>query len=83
MRHLINVFSAYRNSSLLAKCGGVQVIIQYIIQCHNSPRINEALLQTALYLLNHSQTRQWCSLCGLDVSAPSHFVICTDVHGGC
>ncbi|XP_067933265.1 rapamycin-insensitive companion of mTOR-like [Watersipora subatra] len=58
---------AYSNSSLLARCGGVQVIVQHIIQCHNSSRVNEALLQTLLYLLNTSQTRRWCApIFGLD-----------------
>lgn len=61
---------AYRNAKLLSQCGGVQVILQHIIQCHDSPRINEALIQTLFYLLNNPQTRQDCTLtCGLDVGA--------------
>lgn len=63
------LFSAYSNAPLLAECGGIQVIIQHIILCHDNPRVNEALTQTLLYLMNEQKTRESCMPnCGIDVS---------------
>ena len=68
---LVPILLAYANARLLSRCGGVQILLQHIIQCHDSPRINEALIQTLFHLLNNPQSRQDSSLAnGLDVCIP-------------
>ncbi|XP_052097251.1 rapamycin-insensitive companion of mTOR-like [Mytilus californianus] len=48
---------AFLNPELLALCGGISTIIRAALDCHQYPRINESLVSTILYLLNHPRTR--------------------------
>jgi hypothetical protein len=48
---------AFLNPELIALCGGISTIIRAALDCHQYPRINESLVSTILYLLNHPRTR--------------------------
>ncbi|NP_001267775.1 RPTOR independent companion of MTOR, complex 2 [Aplysia californica] len=48
---------AFRNVDLVSQCGGLQTLIWNILDCHQYPRLNEALTATIIYLLNHPKTR--------------------------
>ncbi|XP_046330991.2 rapamycin-insensitive companion of mTOR-like isoform X1 [Haliotis rufescens] len=50
---------AFHNTSVLYKCGGVSSILRNILACHQYPRLNESLVCTVLYLLNHPRTRHY------------------------
>ncbi|CAL1528119.1 unnamed protein product, partial [Lymnaea stagnalis] len=50
---------AFSNVDLVAKCGGIQTLIWNILDCHQYPRLNEALTSTIIFLLNHPHTRHF------------------------
>lgn len=54
------MFVAYCNSSLLAQCGGSQVIMQHTMLCHDTQLVNESLTSTLVFLANHPVTRRNC-----------------------
>ncbi|KAH9523714.1 hypothetical protein Btru_040714 [Bulinus truncatus] len=50
---------AFYNVNLVAECGGIQTLIWNILDCHQYPRLNEALTSVIIFLLNHPQTRHF------------------------
>ena len=51
--------AALSNPAVVAECGGIGAILRNVLDCYNFPRVNESLLATVLYLLNHPSTRQY------------------------
>ena len=49
--------TAILNAELCAESGGVGSILKSTVTCQ-LPRINEALVATVIYLMNHPNTRQ-------------------------
>ncbi|GFS15783.1 rapamycin-insensitive companion of mTOR [Elysia marginata] len=50
---------AITNIDLVAQCGGIQTLTWNILDCHQYPRLNEALTATIIFLLNHPKTRHF------------------------
>ncbi|XP_041359986.1 rapamycin-insensitive companion of mTOR-like [Gigantopelta aegis] len=50
---------AISNISLMSQCGGLNCLLQNILDSHQYPRLNESLVCTVLYLLNHPRTRHY------------------------
>ncbi|CAG5123187.1 unnamed protein product [Candidula unifasciata] len=50
---------ALSNTDLVAKCGAIQTLIWNILDCHQYPRLNEALTATIIFMLNHPRTRHY------------------------
>ncbi|XP_013398176.1 rapamycin-insensitive companion of mTOR isoform X2 [Lingula anatina] len=50
---------AILNPRLVSDCGGISTILRNVLDCHHLPRVNESLLATVLYLLNHPRTRHY------------------------
>ncbi|BFY99539.1 hypothetical protein BsWGS_02579 [Bradybaena similaris] len=50
---------AFSNTELVANCGAIQTLIWNILDCHQYPRLNEALTSTIIFLLNHPRTRHY------------------------
>ncbi|XP_074640196.1 rapamycin-insensitive companion of mTOR-like isoform X2 [Tubulanus polymorphus] len=50
---------AVYNPSLAAECGVIRAILHQVLQSHMLPRINESLVMTLLYLLNHPRSRRF------------------------
>uniref|UniRef100_A0A2C9LNG1 Rapamycin-insensitive companion of mTOR n=1 Tax=Biomphalaria glabrata TaxID=6526 RepID=A0A2C9LNG1_BIOGL len=48
---------AFYNVNLVAQCGGIQTLIWNILDCHQYPRLNEALTSVIIFLLNQPHTR--------------------------
>ncbi|XP_064605282.1 rapamycin-insensitive companion of mTOR-like [Liolophura sinensis] len=53
---------AFHNASVISHCGGVSAILHNIIDCQLYPRVNESLVATILYLLNHPRTRHFIKI---------------------
>ena len=50
-------FAAFLNPKLVVSSGACSAILRNVLDSYNLPRINESLLTTVLYLLNHPSTR--------------------------
>ncbi|GFN88091.1 rapamycin-insensitive companion of mtor [Plakobranchus ocellatus] len=50
---------AITNVNLVAECSGIQTLTWNILDCHQYPRLNEALTSTIIFLLNHPKTRHF------------------------
>ena len=62
------MFTGYYNPELVDQCGGVGMLLNKILDCHQYPRINESLVCTVLHLLNHPKTRHFIHInTGLEV----------------
>ncbi len=51
------VLAAFYNPSLMCQHGGTSAVLKNVLNCHQLARINESLLSTVLYLLNHPKSR--------------------------
>ena len=58
----MSMFAAFYNPVLVCENGGISAIIRNVLNCHQLARINESLLATVLYLLNHPKSRHHIKL---------------------
>ncbi|KAL5015873.1 hypothetical protein ScPMuIL_005462 [Solemya velum] len=49
----------FHNTELVAQCGGISTLLRVVLDCHQYPRVNEALVCTTLHLLNHPRSRHY------------------------
>ena len=57
IKNKFSFHAALHNPTVVAECGGIGSILRNVLDCHHFPRVNESLLATVLYLLNHPRTR--------------------------
>ncbi|GAB1606230.1 rapamycin-insensitive companion of mTOR-like, partial [Argonauta hians] len=50
---------AFVNAQAANRCDAISCILRNILDCYHYPRINESLVVTVLYLLNHPNTRHY------------------------
>ena len=55
----MRLFSACYNPALVSECGGISAILRNVLDSYQYPRVNESLLVSILYLLNHPSTRKY------------------------
>lgn len=63
--NFFSLFLALLNADLFAQCGGVDALIKCTINCQ-LPRINDSLVATIIYLMNHPKTRRFVRM-GIDL----------------
>lgn len=50
---------AFVNAEAADRCDAISCILRNVLDCYHYPRINESLVVTILYLLNHPSTRHY------------------------
>ena len=50
---------AFVNAEAADRCDAISCILRNVLDCYHYPRINESLVVTILYLLNHPNTRHY------------------------